>query len=369
MPAEALDWLAGWLGALLESDWDEARRRLFLAHASELYRRRGTPRGVIEAVRLATDACPDETLFTDDPDEASSPFSVRLIEGYRTRRLPGVLLGDPTARTGPALVDAAAVWQPSHGGARLDQIWQGVLAERYDAESTGLGALNEAWGRSAEDAVTSLRSLAFSPLTPANEAEAADRRRLIERTLGLPYVEVGEADAPAWRRYLARRYGRVAALADAWRLAGRARPGSFAEIGLPTDRLPPDGAPLVDWFRFTTVALPVARAAHRFTVLVPVGAELTPAERLRRLDRVRDVVERSRPSHTQFETRLYWALFRVGEARVGLDTLLGEGSRLTALTLGAGYVGQGLLAAEHPRTLHDRRVPGRDRVGNPPPLS
>lgn len=32
-PSEYLDWLAAWLGDLLEPDWDDARRRLFLSHA------------------------------------------------------------------------------------------------------------------------------------------------------------------------------------------------------------------------------------------------------------------------------------------------------------------------------------------------
>ena len=213
-PTEALDWLAGWLGAVLDPDWGEDRRRLFLAHAFELYRRRGTPRGLVQAVRLATDDCPDEDLFNDPGtgSSAGTPFNVRLVESFRARRLPGTVLGDAAA------------------------------------------------------------------------------------------------------------------------------------------------------------ASAIARAAHRFTVLVPVGPELSPGERLARLDRVRATVEREKPSHTEFDVRLYWALFRVGSARVALDTALGEGSRLTALSLGASYLGESLLAEEHPWNVDDRRVVGRDTIGGPPPL-
>src|SRR5690606_24258850 len=65
----------------------------------------------------------------------------------------------------------------------------------------------------------------------------------------------------------------------------------------------------------------VAARAHRFTVLVP--AETTPAQ----IELVRRVVELEKPAHTAFAVKHYWALLRVGEVRLGLDTQLGEGGR------------------------------------------
>jgi phage tail-like protein len=195
-PAGALDWLASWLGALLDPAWGEARRRLLIANAMELYRRRGTRRGLLAAVRLAVDRCPRETgLFADDRD--GSPFGFRISEAF-------------------AQGDAAA--------------------------------------------------------------------------------------------------------------------------------------------------------AHRFTMLAPVALSSTPAERLRLREQVSAVVERERPAHAAFDVQLYWALFRVGDARVGRDTVLGEGSRFTALVLGAGYLGESLLGERHPWDVHDRRVVGRDRENFKPPL-
>jgi hypothetical protein len=108
--------------------------------------------------------------------------------------------------------------------------------------------------------------------------------------------------------------------------------------------------------------------AHRFTVLAPIDLAATQSERLRLREAVAAVVERERPAHTAFAAQLYWALFRVGAARVGHDTALGEGSRFTALVLGAGYLGESLLAERHPWEVHDRRVVGRDRTGFAPPL-
>jgi hypothetical protein len=195
-PTQALDWLAGWLGAALDAGWDEGRRRLFLAHAFELYRRRGTRRGLLAALRLALDPCPGGDLFADDDEPR--PFGFRLSEAFAH--------GDPAR-------------------------------------------------------------------------------------------------------------------------------------------------------------------AHRFTVLVPVGLAALPAERLRLRESVSAVVERERPAHAAFDVQLYWALFRVGAARVGRDTALGEGSRFTALVLGAGYLGHSLLAERHPWDVPDRRVVGRDRTGFAPPLA
>jgi phage tail-like protein len=191
-PPEALDWLAGWLGAVLDEGWEESRRRLFLAHAAELYRRRGTRRGLLAAVRLAVEECPAGNLFADELEQG--PFGFRLSEAFA--------LGDP-------------------------------------------------------------------------------------------------------------------------------------------DR------------------------AHRFTVLAPVGLAASPEKRLRLREAVAAVVEQERPAHAAFDVQLYWALFRVGAARVASDTALGEGSRLAALVLGAGYLGQALLGERHPWEVRDRAVVGRDRTIRP----
>ncbi len=377
-PAEALDWLAAWLGAALDEEWDEARRRLFIAHAVALYRRRGTPRGLLQAIHLAIDPCPDEDLFAED-DEAGGDgrgFGVRLVEAYRARRLPPPVVGDLRAPIGPSQILAGGPWQPAHGGALLHRRYADFLRRRYGAggrgedparEAAALAALNTAWGRSGDRALASFEAAEFTPLPPAaGGAEAADWRAFATPALGFSYPELDAGAAEAWRTYLRQRYRRIDALNRAWELPADRAFAAFDAIALP-ERLPPDGAALADWFAWTTIALPVAQNAHRFTVLVPVGAELPPDARRRRLEKVRAVVKRERPAHTAFDVQLYWALFRVGAARVGLDTAVGEGSRFTSIVLGAGYLGEGLLTEAHPWNVRDRRVLGRDPVG-PPPL-
>jgi len=53
-PEDFLDWLAGWVGVLLDETWPIERRRAFVAIASQLYRTRGTAAGLAAQVRLFT---------------------------------------------------------------------------------------------------------------------------------------------------------------------------------------------------------------------------------------------------------------------------------------------------------------------------
>ena len=45
-PEDFLEWLAGWVGVLLDENWPIERRRTFVAQAADLYRLRGTRAGL-----------------------------------------------------------------------------------------------------------------------------------------------------------------------------------------------------------------------------------------------------------------------------------------------------------------------------------
>lgn len=51
-PVDFVGWLAGWVGLAVDDDWPPARRRELVARTVELYRWRGTARGLREAVAL-----------------------------------------------------------------------------------------------------------------------------------------------------------------------------------------------------------------------------------------------------------------------------------------------------------------------------
>ncbi len=53
-PEDFLDWLAGWVGAVIDETWDVPRRRAAVAQAVDLYRRRGTALGLASGVELVT---------------------------------------------------------------------------------------------------------------------------------------------------------------------------------------------------------------------------------------------------------------------------------------------------------------------------
>jgi phage tail-like protein len=355
LDAEHLGWLASWLGIAVDGGWDEGRVRLLLQHAVDLYGRRGTRRALIEAIRLATDACPDHLIF----DRSSSPaFGVRVVEAFRTRSVPGVAFGDPSDVSGPRLVPEDERWTPGQGRSELDRRWRDHLAARYG----GAAAVAEAWGRSVGTGAGDTFTEPVRPLTPTREVEARDRARFLTQDVGITYAEVGLADLGRWREFLVQRHRRISALNDAWGRTGSGRLPAFSHVALPSSSLPDADGALRDWLRFVSGYLPAREAAHRFTVLVPVRPEEADDVREDRVARVRQVVDAERPAHTAFEVRPYWAAFRVGEARLGHDTVLGEGSRFLAIVLGEHRLAAGHVSGRHPWNVPDRFVVGRERV-------
>lgn len=53
-PDDFVDWLADWVALELDGNWTALQRRALVAHAVELHRRRGTPRGLAAQVQLLT---------------------------------------------------------------------------------------------------------------------------------------------------------------------------------------------------------------------------------------------------------------------------------------------------------------------------
>lgn len=103
-------------------------------------------------------------------------------------------------------------------------------------------------------------------------------------------------------------------------------------------------------------------ASHRFRVLIPSRLDTDTAAMVAR------IVEAARPTHTSFEIRSFSGLLVVGEAQVGVDTLVGESPRFEPIVLGTTGLAAGVLAAPHPFGIPDRIVSDRDRLGELPAL-
>jgi len=373
-PPDCLDWLAGWLGASLDFTWSERTRRLFLAHAPQMYRERGTCAGLARSVRLALDPCPGESLFASGAcgGRPEAGFGVRVVERFRTRRAAGVVFGDPSDLTGPGSTTTVSDWTPARGALPLHAQYREYLRERYGDR---IDALNAAWGRSFaafDDPV-----LRMPAVRPAG-AEGRDWERFVESAIGFTYAATRDGDDALYREYLARRYGQPPAVNAAYHLEPASALVTWADVSsrLWSARLrvalPDDSVWLRDWIEFVSTVLPTERAAHRFTVLVPVALGDGPERQLERRRLAERITLVEKPAHTAFDVKLYWALFRVGEARVGLDTIVGTGSRSAALVLDRGLLGGAHLGFAEPWNARDRLVVGREGdagAGGTPPAA
>jgi phage tail-like protein len=170
------------------------------------------------------------------------------------------------------------------------------------------------------------------------------------------------ADQPLWTNYLTRRYRRIEDLNSAWLTTY----ASFDQIPLPATT-PWLAVRRADWQEFLTVVLPTRDSAHRFTVFLPVpqGGTANTATQQTSAELVKRIVDLEKPAHAVYDIQFYWAFFRVGEARLGQDTVLDTGSRspklLPPVVLGTSYVASGYLAPGYPQNLKDRQVLNSER--------
>ena len=208
-PAEVLDWLGSWFGIAFDPHWDDLRRRLFIRYAMTFFAQRGTLNGLLMALQLGFGRCINDSLFTMPLAEREAKSSIRIIEQFRTRRTPSVVLGDPTEAEGLRLVtvDTTARWRPKQGGAQLQ--------ERYTAflQQGGLGDVLPA---------------RFRPIPPGTTERSSQASNAWSQFCldALGFVPVFDAvrsqpEVQLWQDFLARRYGSIETLNNRYRL-GRA---------------------------------------------------------------------------------------------------------------------------------------------------
>lgn len=449
-PDEYLDWLAAWLGGVMDGGWDSRRKRLFIDHAELLFRWRGTRIGMGAALRLALNDCVDPSIFQELLDQRHyNPMGaggevIRIVERFSLRRLPGVVV-DGNAATGALPLaqvsgnlselgdrhnlsqryreylywrysqvagdgDAMPIerlnlhwntafisfydivfrserpqqagelsdwtqfvrrelarsteWSPEQGVFALHVRYQEWLREKYArefGESEALRQLNTLWN----SGFSNFESILFSPVVPLAAGKAADWLHFIDDGIGFTYSSVSSQHANLYQEFLARRYRRIEALNSAYGRSGANQWPSFDAVALPAeDALPESGKALADWIQFVSLMLPIRASAHRFTVLVPTTPGELPAQRERRMAQAEKVVRLEKPAHTSFDVKLFWALFQVGSARLGTDTIVGEGARYVGVVLGGTYLGQGIVQSSHPWDIRDRHLVGRDRLGS-----
>jgi hypothetical protein len=290
--------------------------------------------------------------FTDVPVPEQWPVPSEEIEDWLQLALDNVRL--PIRE--PADNTTAGLWRgftrsvlgfvPALASDDLER-WRDFLANRYG----NIAALNE-------EHRTKLGAFDEVPLPRDVPEEGALREDWNDFVI--ESVELGSSRREAlWQAFLARRYRRIADLNAGYGTSWQ----TFAQVPVPRE-LPTKPAALQDWFQFETVVMAMHQAAHKFIVLLPVSMRdlNNVRQRLERLGLARRLVELEKPAHTVFDVRFYWAMLRMGESRLGVDTLVGLGSRapelLSPLILDQSYLSESYLAPTPPRDL-----PGRFRVG------
>ncbi|WOI61120.1 phage tail protein [Streptomyces fradiae] len=203
VPDRVLPWLAGLMGLSFESGWDARTRRALLAAAPELYRRRGTPWALTEAVRIVFGAVPvvEErtrerrwawlragagagpagavlpagTVASGPPAAPSAaPAAPPASDGGCGREAEGRGRPDPAARP-----EAAARPGPAAGLGAVRLF--GRSASRFRVGGSALGAAPlRAFGDPDDDPLTA-HAHRFRVLLPAGAADPAALRRLVER--------------------------------------------------------------------------------------------------------------------------------------------------------------------------------------------
>jgi hypothetical protein len=351
---------------MLDASWREERRRLFLRHVTEFLGWRGTTAGLTMALRLAFDERLDDCDFAFGGTPVWRQGSIRIVENFSTASYGRGVSGGALAAGGPVALPLGAAWTPAEGAA-------GLFARLGDSASSRFPLFTD---DTAVAAWSALVRQSFGFIPQAGAVERADWHAYQVRERGsvlyhdLPDEHVGKAMAElwsgyldlrnavrdAWQQFLRARYRRIAAL-DAAHDAGWS---DFAEIPLP-DYLPDREAAIRDWLLFEGQVLPRRRSAHRFSVLLPLRTvSRGTAELDAEMALAKRIVEIEKPAHTVCDVRFYWAMNRLGEARIGTDTELGPGSRAPELIppaiLGRAYLGSAFVGGPQ------GRIAGRDRL-------
>jgi phage tail-like protein len=368
---EMLEWLSSWFDVALDVSWTETRRRIFLRNAVTFFGWRGTIVGLTLALRLAFDDSLTDEDFAFGGLPCTGPGTIRIVEGFSTARLSTSRPAQsPLILSGPASNSLASDWLPAEGSAglfaRLKQptvgrfplfanpAWDGPQAAVIFSAFGFLPAIGQTerqrwhdYQQASQDAADD--DAAFADVPTDNVPDAISY-------LWLSYLALKSKIREQWQSFLEQRHRRVELLNQSYRSDWR----SFSEIPIP-DHLPECEQAIMDWLLFEGQVLPRKNAAHRFTVLLPVkSVNQSQADLESDMALAKRIVDIEKPAHTICDVRFYWAMNRVGEARIGSDTQLGSGSRAPELIppaiLGQSYLGSTFMGGPQGRVEQRERL-------------
>jgi phage tail-like protein len=365
-PPEALDWLADWFDIALDPAWDEHRRRLFIKYAVRFFGWRGTLPGLRLALRLAFD--PDITDCDFDlPGRAGDKANgIRIVENFRTRRSGRHLDGgrlDLTLR--PLATISGAQWSPPEGKSGLVERWArhlgqssatpeqqmapfSLVADDYETEDWA-GFMMQQFGfvpQLGGEAGKNWRAFQLSAGVEDPMSRQPVDGAMLNAGTWHEFAALISRNQQYWRQFLRGKYRQIGLLNRAW----ATKWSDFDQIALP-DVLPETITAVEDWLMFEGQIIPMHSTAHRFSVLLPRRDTGFDQQReAQELALAKRIIALEKPAHTIFDVRFFWAMNRLGEARLGYDTQIGAGSRASQLI---------------PPAILDRNVAGATFVGGP----
>jgi phage tail-like protein len=122
-PDDFLEWLGGWVAALLDETWPIERRRAFVAQAADLHRRRGTVSGLMDHVRVFTDG---EVAVLENGGTSWSATSGGALPGGPGRTLHVRVTVRKASDVDAARLDAlVAAAKPAHLGHTVEVVAAG----------------------------------------------------------------------------------------------------------------------------------------------------------------------------------------------------------------------------------------------------
>ena len=117
-PSDFVEWLAGWLGLVLDGTWSDERRRQAVREVVELYRWRGTARGLKAHVALYLGLEPE---IEEGGGVVWSPAPGAALPGEATDRvLVRVRVPEPGAIDASRLDAIVRAVKPAHLGHEID---------------------------------------------------------------------------------------------------------------------------------------------------------------------------------------------------------------------------------------------------------
>ena len=132
-PPDFLEWLGSWFGMVLDDAWSVERRRAMLANAFELYRMRGTVKGLKAQVETLTGGT---TEIIDTGGVATSTKAGEALPGSPNFALMvRVTVDDPSTINATRLDALVAASKPAHVTHKVQVVKRSKVPETVEVTS------------------------------------------------------------------------------------------------------------------------------------------------------------------------------------------------------------------------------------------